>query len=42
MGGIIDGKRGLTFAILKMSYFTQVYCKIIEKELKQLNLSMNP
>jgi len=41
MGGIIDGARGLTFAILKMSYFTQVYCKIREKELKRLNLSMD-
>ncbi|MCD0486856.1 glycosyltransferase family 2 protein [Pedobacter sp. MC2016-14] len=33
LGGFRDGSRGLAFAILKMSYFTQVYCKI--KELKQ-------
>lgn len=32
LGGFRDGARGLAFAILKMSYFTQVYCKI--KELK--------
>jgi len=31
MGGFKDGSRGLAFAILKMSYFTQVYCKIVEK-----------
>lgn len=31
MGGFKDGTRGLVFAILKMSYFTQVYCKIIER-----------
>jgi len=31
MGGFLDGVRGLTFAILKMGYFTQVYCKIREK-----------
>ncbi|QDV84642.1 glycosyltransferase family 2 protein [Stieleria magnilauensis] len=30
MGGFLDGKRGLAFAILKMGYFTQVYCKIQE------------
>jgi glycosyltransferase involved in cell wall biosynthesis len=30
MGGFRDGYRGLTFAILKMAYFTQVYCKIRE------------
>ena len=30
MGGFLDGVRGLTFAILKMSYFTQVYCKVQE------------
>jgi glycosyltransferase involved in cell wall biosynthesis len=29
-GGFRDGARGLAFAILKMSYFTQVYCKIRE------------
>lgn len=32
LGGFRDGTRGLAFAILKMSYFTQVYCKIREKE----------
>lgn len=31
LGGFRDGARGLAFAILKMSYFVQVYCKIIEK-----------
>ena len=30
MGGFKDGKIGFTFAILKMSYFTQIYCKIKE------------
>ena len=30
LGGIRDGGRGLSFAILKMSYFNQVYCKILE------------
>lgn len=30
MGGFRDGARGLAFAILKMAYFTQVYCKIRE------------
>lgn len=30
-GGFRDGARGLAFAILKMSYFTQVYCRIKEK-----------
>lgn len=29
-GGFRDGSRGLAFAILKMAYFTQVYCKIRE------------
>jgi glycosyltransferase involved in cell wall biosynthesis len=28
LGGFRDGSRGLAFAILKMSYFTQVYCNI--------------
>lgn len=32
MGGFKDGSRGLAFAILKMSYFSQVYCKIKELE----------
>ena len=31
LGGFRDGSRGLAFAILKMAYFTQVYCKIREK-----------
>jgi glycosyltransferase involved in cell wall biosynthesis len=31
LGGFRDGTRGLAFAILKMSYFTQIYCKIREK-----------
>ena len=35
MGGFKDGKIGFAFAILKMSYFTQIYCKI--KELKMQN-----
>jgi glycosyltransferase involved in cell wall biosynthesis len=30
LGGFRDGSRGLAFAILKMSYFTQVYCRIRE------------
>lgn len=30
MGGIKDGARGFAFAIMKMSYFTQIYCKIKE------------
>lgn len=34
LGGFKDGARGYAFAILKMSYFIQVYCKI--KELKSL------
>lgn len=32
LGGIRDGCRGLAFAILKMSYFNQVYCKIVEQK----------
>lgn len=31
MGGFRDGSRGLAFAILKCSYFTQIYCKIREQ-----------
>jgi glycosyltransferase involved in cell wall biosynthesis len=31
MGGFSDGKRGIAFAILKMSYFNQIYCLIKEK-----------
>lgn len=30
LGGFRDGARGLAFAILKMAYFTQVYCRIKE------------
>jgi glycosyltransferase involved in cell wall biosynthesis len=30
LGGFRDGARGLAFAILKMAYFTQVYCRINE------------
>jgi glycosyltransferase involved in cell wall biosynthesis len=30
MGGFLDGAKGLTFAILKMAYFTQIYGKIKE------------
>lgn len=30
MGGFLDGSRGVSFAIFKMSYFTEVYCKIQE------------
>ena len=36
MGGFLDGKRGLAFAILKAGYFTQVYCKIQELEWDRL------
>ena len=32
LGGFKDGSRGLAFALLKMSYFTQVYCKIREAD----------
>lgn len=35
MGGFRDGARGLAFAIMKMSYYTQIYCKI--KELQSKN-----
>ena len=30
LGGFKDGTRGFAFAILKMSYFMQIYCKIKE------------
>lgn len=30
MGGFRDGSRGFVFAILKMSYFTQIYCRLKE------------
>ena len=36
MGGFRDGFTGLAFAILKMSYFTQVYCKLREGVLKRV------
>ncbi len=38
LGGFRDGGRGLSFAILKMSYFTQVFCKIKEIKGKQNNI----
>ncbi|MBK1441663.1 glycosyltransferase family 2 protein [Parapedobacter sp. ISTM3] len=31
MGGFLDGARGFAFAVLKMAYFTEIYCKIKEK-----------
>lgn len=36
LGGFRDGARGFAFAILKMSYFTQVYCKVRENKMKIL------
>ena len=36
MGGFRDGSVGLAFAILKMSYFTQIYCKINESKSLEL------
>ena len=35
LGGFRDGRRGLAFAMLKMAYFNQVYCKIEEQKLNQ-------
>ena len=32
MGGFRDGARGFAFAILKMGYFTQIYCRLKEKK----------
>lgn len=32
MGGFRDGRRGFIFALLKMGYFTQIYCRIKERE----------
>ena len=32
MGGFRDGSRGFVFAILKMSYFTQIYCRVKENK----------
>lgn len=34
MGGFVDGTRGFVFAIMKASYFTEVYCKIREGKAK--------
>jgi glycosyltransferase involved in cell wall biosynthesis len=42
LGGFRDGSRGLAFAILKMAYFTQVYCRIRELHSASLkNISKN-
>lgn len=35
MGGFRDGSRGFAFAILKMSYFTQIYCRLKESKLEE-------
>lgn len=35
MGGFRDGIRGLAFALLKMAYFVQVYCKIKEQKINR-------
>ncbi|OYP34094.1 glycosyltransferase family 2 protein [Rhodopirellula sp. MGV] len=40
MRGFLDGKRGLAFALLKLGYFTQVYCKI--RELRGQQPNANP
>lgn len=32
LGGFRDGSRGMAFAILKMSYFNKVYCRVKELE----------
>lgn len=37
LGGFRDGSRGFAFSILKASYFTQIYCKIKEIKLNQVN-----
>ncbi|MFC5412535.1 glycosyltransferase family 2 protein [Larkinella bovis] len=42
MGGFRDGSRGLAFAILKMSYFTQMYCKIREMEAQEKKALKTP
>jgi hypothetical protein len=34
MGGFMNGFRGLSFSILKMAYFTLIYCKIQELKRK--------
>lgn len=41
LGGFRDGARGLAFAILKMAYFTQVYCKIKESKTDIKSLPVN-
>jgi glycosyltransferase involved in cell wall biosynthesis len=42
LGGFRDGSRGWAFAMLKMSYFNEVYCKIRETKNKSArNLSNN-
>ncbi|PKV75535.1 glycosyltransferase family 2 protein [Pontibacter ramchanderi] len=41
-GGFRDGARGLAVAILKMSYFTQVYCKIRESRSLAQNIAKQP
>jgi glycosyltransferase involved in cell wall biosynthesis len=33
--GFLDGRRGLAFAMLKMSYFNQIYCLIAEQRKRQ-------
>lgn len=35
LGGFKDGSRGLSFALLKMSYFNQIYCKLKENKFRQ-------
>ncbi|HLW33126.1 MAG TPA: glycosyltransferase family 2 protein [Aequorivita sp.] len=32
MGGFRDGARGFAFAIFKMAYFTQIYCRLKERK----------
>ena len=39
LGGFRDGSRGLSFAIMKMSYFNQVYCIIKEQKQQQAQLN---
>ncbi len=36
LGGFRDGARGLAFAILKMSYFNQIYCKVREQKISRI------
>lgn len=42
LGGFIDGSRGFAFAIMKMSYFNQIYCKIREYKIAFKENSMQP